>query len=70
MFMFIYIYIDIIFIIPQTSIALGVLAALLEDKILWAKQYLRAGTGLCGLQGASRGLPRSPAVSRGLPLPA
>ena len=44
---------------PQTSVALGVLAVLVEDQIPDTGQNLCAGTGLCtsvasrGLQGAS-----------------
>ena len=44
-------------VIPQTSVALGVLAVLVEDHIPDTGPNLCAGTGLCGLQGVSRGLP-------------
>ena len=44
-------------ILPKTSVALGVLAVLVEDQIPDTDQILCAGTGLCGLQGVSRGLP-------------
>ena len=42
--------------IPQTSVALGVLAALLEDSICEKGQTLGAGTGLCVLPWSPGGL--------------
>ena len=44
--------------IPQTSVAFGVLAVFVEDSIRnTAPMSVRGGTGLCGLQVVSRGLP-------------
>ena len=41
-------YFSIYISIPQTNVALGVMAVLFEDSILLRGQNLCAGTGLCG----------------------
>ena len=46
----------VFFLFPQTNVDLGVLVVLLADSILLSGQILFVWTGLCGLQGASRGL--------------
>ena len=53
--------------IPQASIALGVLAALVEDEIPSRYQDLCAGTGLAWPRVGSRGLPWPPVAPSGLP---
>ena len=55
--MYLFMYLFIIIFVPKTSVAVGVLTALVEDKIMLTGQNLCAGTGFSGLQ---RGFPWPP----------
>ena len=58
---------SILYVIPQTSVALGVVAVLVDTEVcVVVPKYVRANWPLCSPV-VSRGLRLSPAVSRGFP---